>query len=226
MPKRIALAAACTILCLSAACTTTTTAPAQPHVGGEWHLDPAASEAPDSKIAPALAEAESKLRKRLVNAGFDQYDGGGSTNGHRRRGGTSGGDTTNSGAQLNGDEFSATGYIGPDFAGLRARLRQVLSPPRVLSIEVQPDSVRLTGDNIPSRDYSPGDDFTRIDEYGTARIGTWWDGDAFVLRAKYDSHATVLERYAADERAGTLTVTRKVVDPIAGKIAVRAIYRR
>lgn len=219
MSKVTALTAAC-VLGLASACASTTTAPAQPHIAGQWQLDPAASEEPDAKIEPAIATAESKLRKRLVDAGFSQYDAGGS--GSKRHGG----EASSSGAALNGDEYSQTGYIGPDFAGLRLELRQILSAPRLLTIAVQPDFVRLSADGTPSRDYPPGDEFTRIDEYGTARIEAEWSGDAFVLHAKYASHATVTERYSTDVRTGALIVERNVADPIAGKISVRSVYRK
>ena len=219
MSKVTALTAAC-VLGLVSACASTTTAPARPRIAGQWQLDQAASDEADAKIEPAIAQAESKLRKRLVDAGFSQYDAG--SPGGRRHGAQA----SSSGASLNGDEYSQTGYIGPDFAGLRLQLRQILTAPRVLKIDVQPDFVRLSADSGPWRDYPPGDEFTRIDEYGTARIEAAWSGDAFVLHAKYASHATVIEHYSADERTGSLIVERHVTDPIAGKISVRSIYRK
>jgi hypothetical protein len=219
MFKVTALTTAC-VLGLASACTTTTTAPAQPHIAGQWQLDKDASDEPDAKIEPAIDLAESKLRKRLVNAGFSQYEAGGPSS--RRHGG----EASNGGAALNGDEYSQTGYIGPDFAELRIQLRRILSAPLVLTIDVQPDYVRLSADSAPARDYPAGEDFTRIDEYGAARIETGWSGNAFVLHAKYASRATVIERYAADQRTGALTVERDVNDPIAGKISVRSIYRK
>jgi hypothetical protein len=208
-------------LALGMGCTSTSTAPGNPHLSGQWQLDKAASDDANAKISQAIDAAESKLRKRLSDAGFSQYDSSGGNGGHRSHRGDSSG-----GPELNGDEFTQTGFIAPDFAELRRNLRQVLGSPQSLTIEVKPDDVRLAGDNAPARDYPPDDEFTRIDEYGTARIDTSWTGMTFTLRARYSSKATVTESYTADERAGTLTVMRHLTDPVVGKLTVRAVYRR
>jgi hypothetical protein len=212
------------VLTYLTACATTSSASGEALLSGQWHLDAAASDVPDGKIAAAISAAEAKLRKRLASAGFDQYgpdsSASGGTGGHRGRGGQTGG------AELNGDEFSATGYIAPDFPELRRHLNEILSPPQVLTIDAESDFVRFTGDGAPARDYPADDTFTRMDEYGTARIDTKWSGDAFVLRSRYSSHATVIQRYEAEAHGKTLTVTRNVTDPVAGKISLRSIYRK
>jgi hypothetical protein len=208
-------------------CTTTSTVPADPHMSGQWKLDPAASEDADVKISDAIDNAEGRLRKRLSNAGFSQYDEpqtGGPGGGRHPRGGTEG--AAGNSAGLNGEEFSQTGYIGPDFNSLRRNLNRVLASPKTLVIDVKSDDVRIAGDDLPPRDYPPDDAFTRIDEYGTARIDTSWSGMTFSLRARYDSHATVKESYTADAHNDTLTVVRLLSDPVAGKLAVRSVYRR
>jgi hypothetical protein len=206
---------------LGTACTTTSGAPAQSYLSGRWQLDKSASEDPDSKISAAVADAESKLRRRLANAGYTEYGPVNTPGGGRgARGGAS------AGAELNGDEFSATGYIGPDFAGLRRNLKSVLGAPQLLVIDVQPEFVRLAGDEAPPRDYPYDEEFTRIDEYGTARIDTSWSGTTFKMRARYSTKAVVTESYTADPHSGqTLTVTRSLSDPIAGKLVVRSVYR-
>jgi hypothetical protein len=222
MFKVIAPLIAASALSLGAiGCTTTSIAPSDPHLNGQWQLDKSASDDADAKIEAAVDQAESKLRKRLANAGFSQYD---QPNGpHRGRGGA--GDS-GSAAGLNGEEFSQTGYIGPDFNALRRNLQRVLQAPTRLTIDVKPDDVRIAGDGNPSRDYPPDDDFTRIDEYGTAHIDTSWSQATFRLRARYASRAILVETYAADTRADTLVVMRHLSDPVAGKITVRALYRR
>jgi hypothetical protein len=207
-----------------AACTTTSIAPSDPHLTGRWQLDAAASDNPDAKISAAIDQAESKLRKRLANAGYSQYDSGpdsGPQAGHRHGSGAPGG-----GAELNGDEYSQTGYIGPDFDQLHRNLQHALASPATLTIDVKPDSVRLAGNGAPPRDYPADDTFTRIDEYGTARIDTNWSGTTFNLRARYANRATVTESYTADAHAGTLTVTRHLTDPVVGKLVVRAVYHQ
>lgn len=208
----------------TASCTTTSIAPSDPHLTGQWRLDKSASEDADARISAAIDAAESRLRKRLSNAGYSQYDqqpGGG-----RRRDHSGGNGDTGNGTGLNGEEFSQTGYIGPDFNGLRRNLHRVLGSPDLLTIEVKPEDVRIAGDGSPPRDYPPDDDFIRIDEYGTAHINTGWSGTTFRLKMRYESHATVTESYSADPRANTLTVVRYLSDPVAGKITVRAVYRQ
>jgi hypothetical protein len=209
-------------LSLGAASCTTTTAPLDPHLTGQWQLDKSASDDANVKIEAAIDLAESKLRKRLSNAGYSQYDQPQPNGAHRSHGP---GNDPSAGAGLNGEEFSQTGYIGPDFNALRRNLQRVLGSPATLRIDVKPDDVRIAGDGNPPRDYPPDDNFTRIDEYGTARIDTKWSGVTFDLRSRYDNKATLTERYSADERAGTLTVMRHLVDPVAGKLTVRAVYR-
>ena len=218
-PLAVALA-----LGLNTACTTTSPTPGNPHLSGQWQLDRTASDDADAKISQAIEQAESKLRKRLADAGFSQYEQNNSNGaGHRaRRGGSASSDS----AELNGEEFSQTGYIGPDFVELRRNLHQVLGSPQSLTIDVKSDDVRLAADNGPPRDYPSDDEFTRIDEYGTARIDTSWTGLTFNLRARYSSKATMSESYTADDRAGTLTVMRHLSDPVVGKLSVRSVYRR
>jgi hypothetical protein len=201
----------------------TTTSPSDPHLAGRWQLDKSSSDDADAKISAAIGAAESKLRKRLSNAGFSQYDQ--PTSPHHGRGG-SGANPPGDAGELNGEEFSQTGYIGPDFNALRRNLRRVLGSPNSLTIDVKPDYVRLAGDDAPPRDYPPDDEFIRMDEYGTARIDTSWSGSSFHLRARYQSKATVTESYTADEHAGTLTVVRYLIDPVAGKLTVHSLYRR
>jgi len=218
--------AAAFVLGFICSCATTSAPPQDVHLSGQWHLDKAASDDPEAKIEVAVDLAESKLRKKLAGAGYDQYgsDSPPVGNGGRRSRGGAGG--SGGGAALNGDEFTQTGFIAPDYVDLHRRLKLVLNAPQVLTIDVQPDFVRLTGDDVPAREYPSDDQFTRMDEYGTARIDTKWSGPTFELRARYSSHASVTERYTADASASTLNVTRKLNDPEAGKISVHSVYRK
>lgn len=216
------------------ACVSTGNPPDNPHLDGQWQLDAPASDSADAKIAAAISGAEGKVRQRLANAGFSQYgpqDGDTRARGrHGRGGGTAGGgdapDTSApAGAELNGDEYTATGYIGPDFAGLRHQLRLVLTAPKQLQINVLPDSVRIASDSYPKRDYPLDDRFTRMDEYGTARIASRWRGATFELSARYSNHATLIERYTGDARTHTLALNYELNDPVAGKLSVHSLYR-
>jgi hypothetical protein len=231
--KATAAPATLVLVSLLTACISTDTAPENPHLDGQWHLDAPASDNPDAKISVALAGAESKLRQRLANAGYSEYaPPGGETQGRRRhgRGGGAGGsppdDSSSGGAELNGDEYTATGFIGPDFAGLRQELRLVLNAPKQLTIAVSSDSVRIGSDSAPVREYPVGDTFTRIDEYGSARIDSRWKASTFELRARYSNHATLIERYSGDAQAHTLSVTLDLSDPVVGKLSVHCVYRQ
>jgi hypothetical protein len=213
---------------LLAACVSTDSPPASPHLDGQWRLDATASDDPDARITAAISGAEGKLRQRLANAGFDQYgprDGGG--RGRRSGGSAPGGSPPDSasGGELNGDEYTATGFIGPDFAGLRQQLRLVLTTPAQLTIKVLPDTLSMASDSYPVRDYPFGDQFTRMDEYGTARIDSRWKGDTFELRARYSNHATLIEHYTGNAGTHTLSVTYNLNDPVAGKLSVHSLYR-
>jgi hypothetical protein len=224
---RIAYSLGAALLCgMLVSCTTTDMASGDSHLDGQWQLDAAASDDPDSKITAAIATAESKLRQRLASAGFSQYGPPGRPGRANDAGGPGPATADGSSTELNGDEYSQTGFIGPDFGGLRRQLQQLLFSPRSLNITVAPDAVRIASDSAPVRDYPPGDQFTRMDEYGTARVDTRWTGTTLQLRARYSSHASLLEYYTADTCTQTLTVTHAVDDPVAGKLTVRSIYRR
>ncbi len=214
------------------ACISTGTPPDNPHLDGKWQLDVAASDSTDARISAAISGAEGKIRQRLANAGFSQYgsaDGDSPAHGRHGRGGgapdASGPTPGPANAELNGDEYTATGYIGPDFAGLRHQLRLVLTAPKQLTLSVLPDSLRIASDSYPERDYPFDDQFTRMDEYGTARIDARWRGGTFELRARYSNHATLIERYTGDAHTHTLSVSFDLTDPVVGKLTVHSLYR-
>jgi hypothetical protein len=79
---------------------------------------------------------------------------------------------------------------------------------------------------MPPRDYHTDEEFSRIDEYGTAKIDAGWSGNAFELQARYSSHARLIEHYAVDSRTDTLTVSYHLQDPMVGKIDLNNVYRR
>ena len=116
-----------------------------------------------------------------------------------------------------------TPVIGPDFAQLRAHLLQVLGAPPSLSLSVAQDSVVIRSDNLPARDYQPGESFVRFDEYGNATVSCGWSGQAFVVRERYLGHAALTERYEVDPKSGTLTYTRELKDPALGNIELKSV---
>jgi len=224
------------IVSLVSACATTGSAPANPILSGRWQIDQAASDLVDTKVSIAIENTEARLRK---HAGSSGYGNGGTYGGGYGRGGgggagRGGGGTPDNGQTDSGDEtmptsledFDAFRRLGPDFAGMRRQLLEVLTPPRQLQFDTGSDYVRIRPDNAPPFDYHPDDQFSRIDEYGTAKIDSGWVGNAFELRARYSSHATLLEHFEVDARTDTLTVTYHLNDPMVGKIDLRSVYHR
>jgi hypothetical protein len=221
------------ILGVTAACSTvTSTAPANPLVSGHWQLDKSASDLVETKVSTAVSAWQAKLRKR--NGGRDigtGSTGGGYGGRGGRHGGGGGGDQGSSDTgqgeyQYSNEDFDAFRPIGPDFAQLHRRLVQVLTPPDTLKFDAGADFVRIAPDSVPPRDYHTDEEFSRIDEYGTAKIDAGWSGNAFELQARYSSHATLIEHYEVDARTDTLKVTYHLNDPMVGKIDVNSVYHR
>jgi hypothetical protein len=237
---------AASMLSLSAGCASvTSTAPANPQVAGRWELDKSASDLVDTKVDAAISAWQARLRKRSSyydssNAGTGGgYGGrggrrgggpGGGPGGGTQDGSSQGGDvqggSADQGGENTGEEVDLARPLPPDFAGVRRRLIQVLTPPVMLRIDTGPELVRIAPDGIPPRDYHTDEELSRIDEYGTAEIDAGWSGDVFELQARYSSHARLAEHYAVDAHGNTLTVTCHLNDPMVGKIDVTSVYHR
>jgi hypothetical protein len=210
-----------TALIALSGCASPTTAPADTRLAGQWHLDKAASDNVNTKVATAISAAQVRLRQRLSRYGMG--------NGYPPQGGDNGtgaAEGPDESFDAPGDRYGGPGLLGPDFRGLRARLQQALLTPAVLQLEVDADLVRLTSDQMPPREYRLGERISRFDEYGTSVINTTWSHGAFVLRSNYTSHASRSERYEVDPSSGLLTLTQQISDPTVGKITVHSIYRR
>jgi hypothetical protein len=219
------------ILSLASACATVTShAPANPLVSGHWQLDKSASDLVETKVTAAVSAWQATLRKR---SGYGDADNGGA-GGYGGRGGRHGGagggaqrgSGTDQGGDYSGEEFDMFRPVGPDFAQVHRRLVQVLTPPDTLKFDTGTDFVRIAPDAVPPRDYHPDEEFSRIDEYGTAKIDAGWSGNAFELQARYSSRATLIEHYEVDARTDTLKVTYHLKDPMVGKIDVSSVYHR
>ena len=232
---------AASIMSLGAGCATISpTAPAKPLVAGNWRLDSSASDLVETKVNAAVSAWEAKLRKRggffdpgsPGNGGFGARgggrSGGGAAGGGGPGGGAAGGDSQlgDPGADGSGEEVDLATPLVPDFAGIHRRLVQVLTPPQRIRFEIGSDYVRIAPDSIPPRDYHTDEEFSRIDEYGTARIDAGWSAEAFELQARYSSHAALIEHYAVDAHTDTMTVTYHLTDPMVGKIDVSSVYHR
>jgi len=240
LPQRLASPLlAALIVSLLSGCATTGGAPANPSLSGRWQIDQAASDLVDTKVSIAIETTEAQLRKHPGNSGYGNggtYGGGyGRGGGGRGPGGGGGGGTPDNGPVDSGDDtaptsledFDAYKRLGPDFQEIRRRLLGVLTPPSQLQFESGSDYVRIKSDNAPPFDYHPDDEFSRIDEYGTAKIESGWTtGNAFELRARYSSHARLVKHYEVDARKDTLTVTYHLSDPMVGKIDLSSVYHR
>lgn len=203
------------------ACETVTTAPADTHVVGSWRLDRSASDDPDTTVAKAVQTAESKLHHRLAKYGY----------GPDRADALAEHDAAPDGPDYSfdtpGDRYGGPGFIGPDFRRLRARLHEALDPPAKLVLAADADLVTITEDELPPRDYRVGEDLSRIDEYGTARISTSWSRGAFVMKSTYSSpRARRTDTYEVNPANGALTLTQQFDDPTVGRITLHSIYRR
>jgi hypothetical protein len=186
-----------------------TQSPANPTLSGHWRLDTAASDNVGAKIAPALDRARARLRRRRRGKGN----------------GIGGNDNSGDDSATSVDQFGNITGIGPDFTQLRQRLLDALDVPANLVLDVRPDLIVIQSDGLPARDYSPGEKFTRVDDYGTAVLDSHWSGNAFVLVERYTSGARLTERYEIDHD-GSLDCTRSLADPTIGKLDIRSVYRR
>jgi hypothetical protein len=233
-PQRLASPLmAALIVSLAAGCATTSSGPANPKLVGRWQIDQAASDLVDTKVSSAIERTEVQMRK---HAGSNGYGNGGTYGGPGPRGGGGGG---GGGAQDNGpndmgddtaptslEDFDAFRRLGPDFQEIRRRLLGVLTPPRQLQFDIGGDYVRVKSDTAPPYDYHSDDEFSRIDEYGVAKIDSGWKESAFELRARYSSRAVLLKHYEVDGRSDTLSVTYHLSDPMVGKIELTSVYHR
>lgn len=223
------------ILAVGGGCATVSpTAPAKPLESGTWQLDKSASDLVETKVDAAISTWQAKLRKRsgyydYGNAGSGGYGGRSGRHGGAGGGGPAGdsqGGAGDQGGEGAGEEVDLARPLPPDFAGIQRRLVQVLTPPDFIKFDIGTDYVRIAPDRIPPRDYHTDEEFSRIDEYGTARIDAGWSGDAFELQARYSSRATLIEHYAVDPHTDTMTVTYHLSDPMVGKIDVSSVYHR
>jgi hypothetical protein len=231
---------------LLAACATITSAPADSRLSGHWVLDAAASDDVGARVAQALVEARKRMRARRPVGAVDSGGGGPGGGGRRGSGGAGSGPDQGGGAgqapepapgaapRTDGtddnpesiiDQYGNTRLLGPDFRALSANLVHAVSNPREIELDVNGDTVRVRTEGLPARDYRLGEGFSRFDEYGTAHMQPSWSADAFVLRARYTTGASITERYQVAKGQSTLTRTVDVVDPVIGKLQLHSLYR-
>jgi hypothetical protein len=220
---RFALGALCTALLAGlAGCETVTTAPPDSQLSGTWRIEPSASEDPEAKVAKVMAVAEAKMHKALARYGYGPDE----ARDLSAEADDNAPDAPDYSFDSPGDRFGGPGRVGPDFRGLRFRLRQALTPPMSLQLNIQDDLVTITSNQLPSREYRLGERISRFDEYGTAVITATWSHQMFELKSSYTSRASRLESYQVDPATGALTLTQQIVDPTVGKIILHTLYRR
>lgn len=185
--------------------------PAHSTLDGHWRLDRSASDNVAARLDQAIRQAQARLRHRRPG-------GPGGPGGAGGPGGLEEGDSA-------GDLLGNGLIIGPDFHELRERLLPTLASPATLVIRTSPETVTIQHDDLPARDYQPGESLARMDEYGTARLQARWDGAAFEIRQRYTSGARLTERYEV-ARDGSLHYTRSLQDPTLGKLELHSVYQR
>lgn len=205
----LALVAALAAGTIAACVSTQPPADTDPQLSGQWQLNSSASDHLEARVAQAVDRAEAQQRRRI--SAYER---------ERAR------------AEANADESAQPGsepmmpmpFIGPDFKQLRARLLQILAAPLYLNLQVRAGAVTIQSDQLPERDYAPGESFLRVDEYGSATVSCGWSGRVFVIRQRYTSRAELTERFEVDPKTGTLTYTRTLKDPTVGDIGLKSVY--
>jgi len=222
-----AVLGAAVVALATSGCATSTAYPADSHLAGNWQLDRAASDDPDVVIAKAVNQAEARFRKRLARYGMGAPGGQGSADSAPGQGSPDGApEGPDYSLDTPGDRYGGPGLVGPDFRGLRQRLRQALYPPRTLMLDVDDGEVDIGADRLPPREYHVGEKISRIDEYGTAIITPSFVHEQFVLKSRYTSRAQRMDSYNVDPASGALNVTEQITDPMAGRMIVHSVYRR
>jgi hypothetical protein len=209
---------------LLAGCETTGSVPADTRLAGDWSLDHAASDDPDAAIAKVINASETKLRRRLAKYGYGPDQG--SAPPDQPPGTDNSADAPDYSFDTPGDRYGGLGLVGPDFRGLRVRLRHALVPPDALHLQVDDDEVDIGADQLPPRAYHVGEKLSRFDEYGTAIITPGFSREQFVLKSKYTSHAERIDTYEVTPATGALTLTEQFTDPTVGRIILHSVYRR
>lgn len=207
-----------------------TPGPPNPQLQGAWRLDSAASDNVAALIGNAIRTAQNRRRRRHGGgSGFGPPGAGpgGAGGTSEGPGGEAGGDADEGpqGGAQTGADLDAGGLIGPDFQALRERLQQTLGSPRSLRFRIQGDDVLIQHDDLPARDYQPGESITRFDEYGTAQVRASWKDGGLTIAERFTSGARLEQRYALDAH-GALVFTRALRDPTVGRLELKSIYRR
>ena len=198
----------------ASACSSLATQPAgtTAALAGNWQLDVTESDDFDRKLGPLLEAQRERMRPR-----HNQVIAPGS------RGGSDG---DPSGAGRGPNELDAL-MMPPEEPGkIRERLAGELRPPAKLQIALSADTVAITGDADPARQFHPGQSVSRIDSTGAASLSSGWDQSAFVVHAKYTNHGSRGWRYELEPGGSVLRLSFEAEDPEFGSFKLQTHYRR
>jgi len=199
---------------LAAGCASLAPEPAHPPgLAGHWSLDPAASDDFDAALAKMIADRQKKRRA----GGHRPSDFGGESANDAGQGEPGAGGRGAAGLPPVPDE-------PPD--RMRRRLEEALRPPGEMDLAVGDGTVSVTAAGEPAHVYYPGQPVGRIDTSGAARVESGWAGPMFVVKAKYQSGASRVQRYALQGQGAELSVTLAYSDPFSGNLQLRSLYRR
>jgi len=180
-----------------------------PHLSGDWQLDPAASDNFDAKLTRMAEEMRARFRNRH--------------NSMLSRG--------QPGAYGATDEYGQVPGLVQELPSethdeLRDRLAGTYRPPSNLQIRMREGEIIMLGDTPPERRYSVAETVTRMDVSGTAELSTSWSGNALVIVARYTNRSRSDQRYSVDRTGDVLSVTVKLSESNGGTLQLHSTYRR
>lgn len=171
---------------------------------GEWRLDAGASDSPGNVLDAAFLQFKEPRARRPSRV----YD-------------------NNIEALGKAADEEALGPIldRPHGAELREELKHALRQPRELRIGGDADDIRIAGDNASQLSISPGENHTRVDAWGTARITARWRGPQLAVSEKYDRRNQQETTFSVGGD-GTLQVQQVLKRQGLPRVTVRSVYRR
>lgn len=199
------LAAIALLMTLAAGLCTAAPAPAAcASLCGEWRLDTTLSDNPGKLLDAAFQQFKEPRVRRPSRVYNDNIEALGKA----------------------ADE-EALGPIldRPRAAELRDELQRALRQPRALKIDGDAEDIRIAGDDASRLSVTPGENHTRVDAYGTARINARWQGAQLAVSEKYDRRNQQETSYSVGSD-GVLKVQQVLRRPGLPRVTVRSVYRR
>ena len=188
-------------------------------IAGRWQLDAAHGDDFDARLDQWLEAHRKKLREL-------RRRGGGGYSGEGGDAGGEGGGGQGTGQGMRDSRGPPALFLPPeDPARERQRVADELRPPAELEITLEGDVIRIAADAEPARRLVPGERLTRIDSGGAAELACGWEGEAFVVRARYLHKAQREWRYERERASSLLRVDFIDTDPDYGRLELHLRYR-